>query len=76
MQTFLKLSQATIFLTIFVPYSAFAYIGPGAGVTAIGALWAVILALFFALAGLLIWPIKIYLMRRKQKQNKSSITDE
>lgn len=42
-----------------------AYVGPGAGVTAIGALWAVILAILFAIGGILIWPIRAFLKRRK-----------
>ena len=41
-----------------LPHAAAAYVGPGAGLTMLGALWAVIAALVFALAGLIIWPIR------------------
>jgi hypothetical protein len=45
---------------------ALAYVGPGAGITMIGALWAVIAGIVLALAGIMIWPIRAYLRRRKQ----------
>jgi hypothetical protein len=49
-----------------LPDVAHAYIGPGAGVTVLGALWAVIAAVVLALAGLLLWPIRVMMRRRKQ----------
>jgi hypothetical protein len=48
------------------PGTAFAYLGPGAGISMLGALWAVIAAILFALAGLIWWPIRA--MRRRRKQ--------
>ena len=53
-----------------LPHAAAAYVGPGAGLTMLGALWAVIAAVLFALAGLVIWPIRA--MRRRRKQLASS----
>ena len=55
-----------IFILIF-SYSSnlSAYVGPGAGITALGALVGVILAILFVLGGLLIWPIRIFLRRLK-----------
>ncbi len=50
-----------------IPCPAYAYIGPGAGVTMLGALWGVILAIAFAVGGILIWPIRALLRRRKRK---------
>ena len=47
------------------PISAVAYVGPGAGITALGALWAVILAVIMMVGGLLIWPIRTFIRRRK-----------
>ena len=44
---------------------AAAYVGPGAGIALFGALWAVILAVVFAFAGILIWPVRAFLRRRK-----------
>ena len=45
---------------------AIAYVGPGAGVTMIGALWGVIVAFVLALAGVLYWPIRALIRRRRK----------
>ena len=42
---------------------ASAYIGPGAGITMLGALWGVIVALALALGAVVWWPIRA--LRRK-----------
>ena len=44
---------------------ALAYIGPGAGITMLGALWGVIVAVVLALGAVLFWPIRALLRRRK-----------
>jgi ABC-type sulfate transport system permease component len=49
-----------------MPETASAYFGPGAGVTMLGALWGVILAVAFALFAFLAWPIRAMLRRRKK----------
>jgi len=48
------------------PEAAVAYVGPGAGITMLGALGAVILAILFALGGLIWWPIRAMRQRRKR----------
>ena len=45
---------------------AMAYIGPGAGITMLGALWGVIVAIVLALGAVLFWPIRALLRRRKK----------
>lgn len=45
---------------------AMAYVGPGAGITMLGALWAVLATVGLALAGLFIRPLRVMLRRRKQ----------
>jgi hypothetical protein len=45
---------------------AIAYFGPGAGITMLGALWAVIAAIFLTVGSLLFWPIRSYFRRRKK----------
>ena len=45
---------------------ALAYVGPGAGLTLLGALWALILAIVMSVGFVLIWPFRRYLRRRKQ----------
>lgn len=50
-------------LTVSSP--AMAYIGPGAGITMLGALWGVVVAVVLALGAILFWPIRALLRRRK-----------
>jgi hypothetical protein len=45
---------------------AAAYIGPGAGITMLGALWGVIVAVALALGAVLFWPIRILLRKRRK----------
>ena len=50
---------------------ALAYIGPGAGLGALGAVWGFIIAILLAIVIVLSWPIRILL--RKLKKNKPTI---
>jgi hypothetical protein len=45
---------------------AAAYIGPGAGITMLGALWGVVVAVFLAIGAVLFWPIRILLRKRRK----------
>jgi hypothetical protein len=45
---------------------AAAYIGPGAGITMLGALWGVIVAIALAVGAVLFWPIRILLRKRRK----------
>lgn len=49
-----------------MPQAAWAYFGPGAGVTMLGALWGVLLAVGFALVAFLAWPVRALLRRRRK----------
>jgi hypothetical protein len=59
------LAFAAIAMTA-VACPALAYVGPGAGLTLLGALWALILAIVMSVGFVLIWPFRRYLRRRKQ----------
>lgn len=63
-----------IFITIIssIALPAVAYVGPGAGLSAIGSLIALVGAIVVAIFGFLWYPLK-RLMRKKQKPTK---TDE
>lgn len=71
---FLQWSMCSCFLLIvllvFVPNSAFAYIGPGAGVSAIGAFLAVIVGIIVAIFGFLWYPLKRLLKKKKMKKSE------
>jgi membrane protein implicated in regulation of membrane protease activity len=49
-----------------------AYVGPGAGLSLIGALWALVLALFSALFFVVAWPLRRMLRRR----DRAAATDD
>jgi hypothetical protein len=53
--------------------SADAYIGPGAGLSLLGALWALLVAVGAALAFLVLWPFR-QAMKRRAAQKKAAMT--
>jgi hypothetical protein len=52
------------------PYVALAYIGPGAGLSAIGIVIAVTMAILFAIIGFFWYPIKRLLAKIKKNKDK------
>jgi hypothetical protein len=64
-----KLTFALGALAVFVALwaePAAAYIGPGAGITMLGALWGVVVAVFLAIGAVLFWPIRVLLRKRRK----------
>ncbi|HKP26416.1 MAG TPA: hypothetical protein VJV39_21285 [Dongiaceae bacterium] len=45
---------------------AFAYVGPGAGLTLLGALWGLIVAVVLSVGFILLWPVRRLMRRTKQ----------
>ena len=45
-------------LFLMVPGPAFAYVGPGAGLTMLDSLWGLLAVIMFVLVGLLVFPVK------------------
>lgn len=45
---------------------ALAYVGPGAGLTLLSALWGLVVAVLAAMAFLVLWPIRRWRRRRQQ----------
>ena len=69
------------FLTAFLlvalaPAVAHAYIGPGAGISAIGSLLALIAAIVLAIVGFVWYPVKRILNRRGKKRTEAAGKDE
>jgi hypothetical protein len=63
-----RLAAISLCVVVLVATSAgpaFAYIGPGAGITMLGALWGVIVAVALAIGAVLFWPIRALLRHRK-----------
>ena len=50
---------------IMAPGPALAYVGPGAGLSMVGSLIAVVVAVLVAVLGLLIFPVRMLLKRRR-----------
>lgn len=50
---------------VFSAGPALAYIGPGAGLSLLGALWGVVAAVAAALLFLLIWPLRRFMRRQR-----------
>ncbi len=57
------------FLVLVMPEYALAYIGPGAGVTAIGTVVALLGAVFLAIVGFIWYPFKRFLSKRKENNS-------
>lgn len=50
---------------------AFAYIGPGAGIGLLGALWGLLAVLVAALGFVLLWPLRRLRRRRRLQQQET-----
>ena len=61
-----------ILLVIFIPQPVMAYVGPGVGIAAIRAFFAIVAGIVAAIFGFLWYPIKRLLRKRKQSKNNES----
>jgi hypothetical protein len=55
---------------------AFAYVGPGAGLTLLGALWGLILAVVVSVGFILLWPLRRLMRRHRQASNDQHAVDD
>ena len=55
---------------------AFAYVGPGAGLTLLGALWGLIVAVVLSVGFILLWPLRRLMRRNKQMTGDQQTVDE
>ena len=63
---FLQVAVIACLVTVaaFAP-DAQAYVGPGAGISVLGALWGLIVGVVMAIGVILFWPIRMMLRKRK-----------
>ena len=66
---------AVMLLTVTMPEIAFAYIGPGAGVSLIGSFLGVMVAVLIAVFALIAWPIRRMLKARKAQKNAAETSN-
>ena len=57
------------------PAAAHAYIGPGAGISAIGSLLALIAAVLLAIVGFVWYPVKRLMKNRRKARKKAAEKD-
>jgi hypothetical protein len=75
--SFINISILILLLTILIPQPIMAYVGPGTGITAIGAFFAIVASIIAALFGFIWYPIKRLLRNRKlSKSNKTKEGEE
>ena len=71
-----KMSALSAALIVLLqPLAAHSYVGPGAGLTMLGSLWGLILAVVFVIFGLLFLPFKIMRNRMKKKKELAETED-
>lgn len=64
----MKSCAAALCLSLLIatlPSAAFAYVGPGAGLSLLGALWALLAAVGTAVVFVVAWPLRKLLRRRR-----------
>ena len=63
-------------LTVGVTLPAFAYIGPGAGLSLLGAFWGLLVAVMAALGFVILWPIRRLFRRNRIRQQPAPARTE
>jgi membrane protein implicated in regulation of membrane protease activity len=69
-----QLAALAIVIAAFLDLSApaFAYVGPGAGLTLLGALWGLIVAVVLSVGFVILWPFRKMLRRRHPAKDDQS----
>ena len=62
------ISMVIAMLAALVSGTALAYVGPGAGLTLLGALWGLVLAIGAALAFVVLWPLRQWRKRARAER--------
>jgi hypothetical protein len=66
----IKLTYSFVLLLVFVlPRSGYSYVGPGTGLTGLGSLFALLAAVFVAIAGFVWFPVKRLLNKWKKARH-------
>jgi len=60
-------------IALFCPVTAYAYVGPGLGLGALGAILGVLLSIFLAVIAIFWYPFKRLFEKRRKKKEKHEI---
>ena len=63
-------------VAVIAPATAFAYVGPGAGITAIGSVLALLVGGFLAIVGFIWYPIKRFFRGRSGKAAGDNLAEK
>jgi membrane protein implicated in regulation of membrane protease activity len=66
------ISSTAAIASLMFAVPAFAYVGPGAGLSMLGALWGLLLAVVAALGFVILWPLRRYRRRRAQERAEAA----
>jgi membrane protein implicated in regulation of membrane protease activity len=66
---------AVVIVALGTAAPALAYVGPGAGLSLVGAFWGLLVALFAALAFVVLWPIRRFLKQRRRASPRPQAAD-
>lgn len=69
------LGAAIAIATLAESAPALAYVGPGAGLSVLGALWGVLAAVVVSLLFIVVWPIRRAMKRRRQRARAAVARD-
>lgn len=64
-----------VFLVLFAVPAA-AYIGPGAGVSFFGSLWAILVGILISLVAILAWPVRWFWRRLRRRAHAPAKTED
>ncbi len=76
MKTALTRGVAVALPVVLWAMPAAAYVGPGAGITLLGALWGVLIAIAAAVGFIILWPLRRVLFARNRRAAEPSAEDE
>jgi len=73
----ITLKLPALLLLVLLSSSAFAYVGPGAGISVLGSLLSILATIVVAIGAIIFWPVRKYMKRRKARlgSQDSSKTD-
>jgi len=65
----------TLILLTLLASPAFAYVGPGAGISVLGSLLGILATIFVAIGAILFWPIRKLMKRKKAAKESTEAVD-